>query len=177
MILLIISPFLDQMSLWGSVMNINWCISVHTILIAADQCHSVTVWPLNMSNIKQTHGHGAVVSLTPSQRSCAALTYIKSPDEILYLASIRLSLKYETDHRRRILSNSSIFLTWKRKASPTELLRQKTKSFLGCSGTAWTMLFSTHSACLWTLLWSMPERPSDSYRKSVQPWKNAKKAT
>lgn len=71
--------------------------------------------------------------------------------------------------------NSSASLTWKRKASPTELLRQKTKSFLGCSGTAWTMLFSTHSACLWTLLWSIPERPSYSYRKRVQPWRTHKK--
>lgn len=60
-------------------------------------------------------------------------------------------------------------LTWKRNASPTELLRQKTKSFFGCSGTACTMLFSTHSACFGTLLWSMPKRLSDSYRKRVQP--------
>lgn len=71
--------------------------------------------------------------------------------------------------------NTSVSLTWKRKASPTELLRQKTKSFLGCSGTAWTMLFSTHSACLGTLLWSIPERQSDSYRKSVQPKRTKKK--
>lgn len=63
----------------------------------------------------------------------------------------------------------TLSLTWKRKASPIELLRQKTKSFFGCSGTAWTMLFSTHSACLATLLWSIPERQSDSYRKRVQP--------
>lgn len=50
--------------------------------------------------------------------------------------------------------------TWKRKASPRELLRQKTKSFLGCSGTACTMLFSTQTACLGTLLWSIPDLPS-----------------
>lgn len=53
-------------------------------------------------------------------------------------------------------------ITWKRNESPSELLRQKTKSFLGCSGTAWTMLFSAHTACLGTLLWSMPDRPSVS---------------
>ena len=69
---------------------------------------------------------------------------------------------------RRVL-NTSVSLTWKRNASPTELLRQKTKFFLGCSGTACTMLLSTHSECLGTLLWSIPERPSESYRNRVQP--------
>lgn len=54
------------------------------------------------------------------------------------------------------------FLTWNRKASPRELLRQNTKSFLGCSGTAWTILFSTQMACLGLLLLSIPERPSVS---------------
>lgn len=33
------------------------------------------------------------------------------------------------------------------------------------------MLFSTQSACLGTLVWSIPERQSDSYRKSVHPLK------
>ncbi|KAG7267252.1 LOW QUALITY PROTEIN: hypothetical protein CRUP_014561 [Coryphaenoides rupestris] len=41
--------------------------------------------------------------------------------------------------------------TWKRKASPRELLRQNTKSFLGCSGTACTMLPSAQTACFGAL--------------------------
>lgn len=42
--------------------------------------------------------------------------------------------------------------TWKRYESPIELLRQKTKSFFGCSGTACAILFSAQMACLGTLV-------------------------
>ena len=66
-----------------------------------------------------------------------------------------------SDQRREALCKGGPH-TWKRKASPKELLRQKTKSFLGCSGTACTMLFSTQTACFGTLLWSIPDLPSPS---------------
>lgn len=40
--------------LWGDFMNINECVSIYAIVTAVDSCQSLTVWPLNMSDIKQT---------------------------------------------------------------------------------------------------------------------------
>lgn len=43
-------------------MNINRHISIFAIVTAVDHCHSVTMWPLNRSDIIQAHGHGTVIS-------------------------------------------------------------------------------------------------------------------